>query len=144
MRLLWQWGNFGLKTSQYRIGCVGLTLLAGLGGALCKGDDGPGHGKRRITVKDTIEMTEFADRGYFLGGAPASPVAIFSPDGQQFIIRLEKGDVEQNVVKYWLLLFQTNEVFRSPSGSVLVTMSSSCNREAIQQVRGLDNHTVAV
>jgi dipeptidyl aminopeptidase/acylaminoacyl peptidase len=87
-------------------------------------------------------MTEFADRGYFLGGTPASPVAIFSPDGKQFIIRLKKGDVEQNVVKYWLLLFQTNEVFRSPSGRVLVTMSSSSNREAIQQVRWLDNQTV--
>src|SRR5713226_8350152 len=141
MRVLTQLGHFCLRTSQYRIACVGLAFLAALG-CPCRGKDSHAVDKRRITVRDTIEMTEFADRGYFLGGAPASPVAIFSPDGKQFIIRLKKGDVEQNVVKYWLLLFQTNEVFRSAIGSALVTMSSSSNREAIQQVRWLDNQTV--
>ena len=100
--------------------------------------------KRRITVKDTIEMTEFADRGYFLGGEPSSPVAIFSPNGKQFLIRLKKGNVERNLVEYSLLLFQTREAFQSPVGRVLVTMSSSSNREAIQQVRLLDDRTVTL
>ena len=98
--------------------------------------------KRRITVKDTIEMTEFADRGYFLGGKPDSPVALLSPDGKQFVVRLKKGDVERNVVKFWLLLFRTSKAFRTGNGIVLVTMSSSSNREAIQQVRWLDNRTI--
>jgi dipeptidyl aminopeptidase/acylaminoacyl peptidase len=141
MRVLTQLGHFCLRTREYRITFAGLAFLAVLG-CPCGGEDSPAVDKRRVTVKDTIEMTEFADRGYFLGGAPASPVAIFSPDGKQFIIRLKKGNVEQNAVKYWLLLFQTNEVFRSPSGTVLVTLSSSSNREAIQQVRWLDNQTV--
>jgi dipeptidyl aminopeptidase/acylaminoacyl peptidase len=98
--------------------------------------------KRRITVKDTIEMTEFADRGYFLGGTPDSPVALFSPDGKQFVLRLKKGDVERNVVKFWLLLFQSGKAFHTRHGIVLVTMSSSSNREAIQRVRWLDNRTI--
>jgi dipeptidyl aminopeptidase/acylaminoacyl peptidase len=87
-------------------------------------------------------MTQFADRGYFLGGSPASPVAIFSPNGKQFLLRLKKGDVERNVVQYSLLLFETDEVFHSPVGKELVTMSSSSNREGIQQVRWQGNHAV--
>src|SRR5882724_959684 len=130
MRVLTRLGHFCLRTSQYRIACAGLAFLVALG-CPCRGEDSRAIHKRRITVKDTIEMTEFADRGYFLGGAPASPVAIFSPDGKQFLVRLKKGDVERNVVKYWLLLFRSSEVFRSPRGQVLVEMSSSSNREAI-------------
>jgi hypothetical protein len=88
-------------------------------------------------------MTEFADRGYFLGGEPASPVAIFSPNGKEFLIRVKKGNVERNLIQYSLLLFETSEAFQSPIGRVLLTMASSSNREAIQQVRWLDNQTVA-
>jgi dipeptidyl aminopeptidase/acylaminoacyl peptidase len=110
------------------------------GSFACKSETGE---KRSITVRDTIEMTEFADRGYFLGGAPSFPVAIFSPDRRQFLVRLKKGNVERNTVRYWLLLFETNEAFRSPAGRVLVSMESSSNREAITQVRWLDNDSVA-
>jgi len=104
MRLLSRLGDLCLRTGQCRVACAGLILLAGLGCLPCEGGDGGPSGKRRITVKDTIEMTEFADRGYFLGGEPASPVAIFSPSGKQFLIRLKKGNVARNVVEYSLLL----------------------------------------
>lgn len=143
MRWLSLWGNLCLRTRLYRIVCAGLTLVGGLGCLPSQGSDGRATGKRRITVKDTIEMTEFADRGYFLGGAPASPVAIFSPNRKQFLIRLKKGNIERNVIQYSLLLFETSEAFHSPVGHVLLTMSSSSNREAIQQVRWIDNHTIA-
>src|SRR5216684_2474297 len=142
MWMLGTTGNLCLGARQQRAGHAGLVLFPLLA-CLCPAAEGQAKdAKRRITVKDTIEMTEFADRGYFLGGAPESPVAIFSPDGKQFLIRLKKGNVERNAVKYWLLLFRTSEVFRSPHGQVLLTMSSSSNREAIQQVRWLDNRTV--
>jgi dipeptidyl aminopeptidase/acylaminoacyl peptidase len=143
VRLLPPLENFCLRTGQYRLAWVGLTLLVVLGCLPCNGGDGRPPGKRRITVKDTIEMTEFADRGYFLGGAPESAVAIFSPNGKQFLIRLKKGSVERNVVQYSLLLFQTGDAFQSPVGHELLTMSSSSNREAIQQVRWLDDQAVA-
>src|SRR6266704_2023967 len=143
---MWMLGTTGdlcLGARQFPTERAGLVLFAFLA-CFCQSADGQANeAKRRITVKDTIEMTEFADRGYFLGGAPESPVAIFSPDGKQFLVRLKKGDVERNAVKYWLLLFRSSEVFRSPCGQVLVEMSSSSNREAIGQVRWLDNRTVA-
>jgi hypothetical protein len=135
-------GNLCLNAKQIQSGLALLVLFTFLA-CLCQGAKGQSQdAKRRITVKDTIEMTEFADRGYFLGGEPSSPVAIFSPNGKQFLIRLKKGNVERNVVEYSLLLFETSEAFQSPVGQVLLTMSSSSNREAIQQVRWLDDRTV--
>jgi len=136
-------GNLCLAARRFRTERAGLVLFAFLACFSQSANGQANEAKRRITVKDTIEMTEFADRGYFLGGAPESPVAIFSPDGKQFLVRLKKGDVERNAVKNWLLLFRSSEVFRSPRGQVLVEMSSSSNREAIRQVRWLDNRTVA-
>jgi dipeptidyl aminopeptidase/acylaminoacyl peptidase len=135
--------NFRLRTGGCRTAWLGLGLVACLGCVPHRNGDGKAAGKRRITVRDTIEMTEFADRGYFRGGTPDAPVAVFSPNGKQFLIRLKKGNVEQNVVEYRLLLFQTAEAFQSPVGHLLLTMSSSSNREAIQQVRWLDDQTIA-
>ncbi|MBS1867513.1 MAG: hypothetical protein JSS69_16485 [Acidobacteria bacterium] len=142
MRLLGSTGNLCLNASSLRFATCGLALLSLQVFPFCTVKGQTESAKRPITVKDTIEMTEFADRNYFLGGAPDFPVAIFSPDRKQFLVRLKKGDVERNVVKYWLLLFHTADAFDSPQGRVLVTMSSSSNREAIQQVRWLGNRTV--
>ncbi len=130
-------GEFCPRTPRFRFACTVLAVFA------CEAATGQTAERRRITVRDTIEMTEFADRGYFLGGAPSSPVALFSPDGNQFLLRLKKGDVERNVVRYWLLLFQTSKAFHDPVGRVVVTMESSSNREAIAQVRWLDNQSIA-
>jgi dipeptidyl aminopeptidase/acylaminoacyl peptidase len=142
MQMLTTTGNLCLSARRFHAGRAGLALFAFVA-CLSQAVDGKAQEtKRRITVKDTIEMTEFADRGYFLGGTPSSPVAIFSPDKKRFVIRLKKGDIERNEVEYSLLLFQTNQAFQSPVGQVLVTMSSSSNREAIQQVRWLDDRTV--
>src|SRR5580765_7258860 len=98
MQILALLGHVCLNASQKRIACAGFVLLT-VFGRPAMGAQEPASGKRRIAVRDTIEMTEFADRGYFLGGRPESPVAIFSPDGKQFIVRLKKGDVERNVIK---------------------------------------------
>ena len=122
---------------------IGLALFASLVTACTpiSADEHPTP-KRPITVRDTIEMTEFADRGYFSGGEPMYPVAIFSPDRMRFLIRLKQGNVERNVVEYRLLLYVTSEAFAAPGGTLLVQMASSSNREAIQQVRWLDNNTI--
>ena len=98
--------------------------------------------KRPVTVRDTIEITELADRRYFLGGAPEYPVAIFSPDRKRFLIRLKQGSVERNVVEYRLVLYDSEQALASPQGEVLLRMSSTSNREAIQQVRWLNNTTI--
>jgi len=122
---------------------LALALLAGLIAA-CSTISAHEHpaAKRLITVRDTIEMTEFADRWYFLGGAPEYPVAIFSPDQKRFLIRLKQGNVDRNVVEYRVLLYNSEQALASPQSEVLIRMSSSSNREAIQQVRWHDNNTI--
>jgi dipeptidyl aminopeptidase/acylaminoacyl peptidase len=141
MRIISHLQEVCLKNRQLRIACMLLAILICMCSHLRATEQ---HGlKRRITVKDTIEMTEFADRGYFLGGTPTSPVAIFSPDQKRFLIRLKQGNVERNVVEYRLLLYETEKALTSSSGKVILQMSSSSNREAIQEVRWLDNETIA-
>src|SRR5579859_7642995 len=116
---------------QKRQWLLGLALLASLTTARSTTSAAEhSAAKRPITVRDTIEMTEFADRWYFLGAAPEYPVAIFSPDRKRFLIRLKQGNVERNVVEYRLLLFDSDEALASPQGEVLVRMSSASNREA--------------
>jgi len=99
--------------------------------------------KRAVTVPDSIEMTRLSDSDYDLG-ASKGHVAKFSPDGSQFLIVVEKGNLQSNTNECSVLLFRTSEVWHSPKPQVLLTMISSSNREAIQNIRWLpDNETVA-
>jgi hypothetical protein len=87
--------------------------------------------KRLVTVADTIEMTQVA--------GPAA----FSPDGTRFVIVLMKGNLRANANQYSILLYQTKDVFELAKPIVLLTMSSSSNREAVRYLRWLqDNKTL--
>jgi hypothetical protein len=98
---------------------------------------------RRVTVADTIEMTRWADRDYFLGGESRGRIGLFSPDRAQFLVVLQKGNIARNTVDYSLLLFRTKSLFQSPKPQVLLKMSSSSNRDAISHIKWLeDNRTV--
>jgi hypothetical protein len=100
----------------------------------------PGLTKRPVTVADSIQMTRLGDPSY-TGGAPSKGlVAKFSPDGKQFVVVLKKGNLEANTNEYSLVLFQTAEVFRSPKPRSLVSLASSSNRPAIDNVRWLDDN----
>jgi dipeptidyl aminopeptidase/acylaminoacyl peptidase len=100
--------------------------------------------QKPVAVVDAIGMTRFADDYYFKGGAAAGRVAHFSPDGKQFTITLRKGNLEQNTNEFSLLLFHTADALRSPKPEVLLTKSSSSNRDAIKNVSWLeDSETVA-
>ncbi|MHB8413384.1 MAG: hypothetical protein ACYDDI_15760 [Candidatus Acidiferrales bacterium] len=93
---------------------------------------------------DTILMTRWADRGYFLGGEPDGPVGLFSPNKKVFVVVLKKGDLEDNTNQYSVLLFQTSEALHSPRPKILVSMSSSSTRPAISSVKWLrDSQTIA-
>ena len=88
-------------------------------------------------------MTRFADPNYTAGGSSRGVVAQFSPDGKRFVVLVKRGNVERNTNEYSLLLFRTAEAFHSPTPEVLITMSSSSNREAIKQPTWLaDNDTI--
>ena len=96
--------------------------------------------KRPVTVPDFIQMTRLGDPQYNDGAPSTGLVAKFSPDGKRFVVVLRKGNLETNANEYSLILFNTDEVFRSPNPRVLLSMSSSSNRPAIQNVAWLDDN----
>jgi WD40 repeat protein len=119
---------------------IGLLFFAGVSGPAAQN---PKSDRRNVTVSDAIQMTVWADLQYFLGGAPEDRVGIFSPDGEQFVIVVRRGNLEDNSNEYSLLLFRTSDAFNGPKPEVLITMSSSSNREAVENVKWLsDNETV--
>jgi dipeptidyl aminopeptidase/acylaminoacyl peptidase len=87
---------------------------------------------RTVTVADSIEMTS------------SESAAKFSPDGTKFVVVLRKGNLEKNTNQYSLVLWRTEGIFHSASAQTLVTMSSSSNRPAIQNITWMqDNTTIA-
>jgi hypothetical protein len=96
--------------------------------------------KRPVTVPDSIRMTRLGDPKYTDGAPSKGLVAKFSPDGKRFVVVLRKGNLETNTNEYSLILFETDKVFRSPNPRVLVSMASSSNRPAIQNVVWLDDN----
>jgi dipeptidyl aminopeptidase/acylaminoacyl peptidase len=91
--------------------------------------------KRRVTIQDAIEMTRLADPEYLGGDSSAGRVAQFSPDRTKFVVLLRKGNVDSNTNEYSLLLWRTHELSSSPKPDVLLRLSSSSNRPAMQSVR---------
>ena len=85
-------------------------------------------------------MTRLGDPSYTDGGTSKGIVAKFSPDGKHFVVILKKGNLEANTNEYSLVLFQTAEVFQSPEPQVLVSLASSSNRPAIDNVLWLDDN----
>lgn len=101
---------------------------------------GTGVTKRPVTVADSIQMTRLGDVKYTDGWPSKGLVAKFSPDGKHFVVILKKGSLEANTNEYSLLLFQTAAVFQSPRPQVLVSLASSSNRPAINNVLWLDDN----
>ena len=98
--------------------------------------------KRPITVSDGVTMTRWAGTGSF-SGDDSGHVASFSPDGKRLVLVLRKGNLEQNTNDFSLLLYRTAEALEAPKPEVLLTMSSSSERDAISEVRWLaDNDTL--
>lgn len=120
---------------------LGVSVVAGASHANEKDSQAE---KRRVTVPDTIEMMQWADHDYFLGGESRGRIGLFSPDRKQFIVTVKKGNIERNTVDYSLLLFRTNSVFQSPKPQVLVKMSSSSNRDAIARIKWLNDSKTVV
>ena len=123
-----------------------LVLTAGILATAVSGEPwyASAESKRPVTVADAIEMTSLADPVYYgNGGDSMGRVAHFSPDGKRLVIVFRKGSVRKDTNEYSLVLYRTADAFRSPKPDLLVTMSSTSNRDAIGIVRWLaDNETV--
>jgi hypothetical protein len=88
-------------------------------------------------------MTRLGDPSYTEGAPSKGIVAKFSPDRKRFVVILKKGNFEANTNEYSLVLFQTAKVFQSSKPRVLVSLASSSNRPAINNVFWLgDNDTI--
>ncbi len=85
--------------------------------------------RHHVSVADSIGMTRTTD------WIPAR----FSPDGKHFVIVLKNGNLKQNTNEYSVLLWKTSDVFKSTTPELLLKMSSSSNREGIEDVTWLDD-----
>ncbi len=99
--------------------------------------------RRPVTVADVIRMKTLWDSSWVDGRPPKDNVAIFSPDKERFVVVIKSGDLVRNVNEYSIALFRSAEVFRHPAPEILITMSSSSNRPAVQQLSWQDNRTIA-
>ena len=126
------YGNHAFCSNQPAEGPVGSTSTAQ--------STAMGLTKRPATVADSIRMTRLGAPSYTDGAPSNGIVAKFSPDRTHFVVILKKGNLEANTNEYSLVLFQTAEVFRSPKPRVLVSLASSSNRPAIDNVLWLDDN----
>lgn len=101
------------------------------------------HDQRPVTVPDAIRMTQFGDFSYMRGLSSKYNLSRFSPSGKYFVIVTATGDLDKNTNDYSLLLFQSDTALRSPTPEVLVSLSSSSNRPGIQDIKWIDDRTVA-
>jgi dipeptidyl aminopeptidase/acylaminoacyl peptidase len=99
--------------------------------------------RHAVTVADTIRMTRPEDTRYLLRGSSQGKLAQFSQDGKHFTVVIRKGNLEQNVNEYSLLLFLSRDALHHSKPQRVLTFSSSSNRPAIQLVTWLDSDTLA-
>ena len=121
--------------------CLLLLLIAS---SPAKGQNN-GSRRRPVTVADAIGMTRLAldDTSDGISLIPSAP-AHLSPDAEQFVIVLKRGDLGKNTNEFSLLRFRTTDAFRSPKPDLLLTMTSTSSRDAIKWVQWLDdNETLA-
>jgi dipeptidyl aminopeptidase/acylaminoacyl peptidase len=121
---------------------AGLFLLMGsslgpmAGHAQCRPD------QRRITVADTVEMTELSSPEPDAGADPDA-IASYSPDGRHFAVIVKKGNLRDNTNRFTLLVFATRSALAHPAPEASVTLASNSNRSAIADLRWVaDGHTL--
>jgi hypothetical protein len=116
-----------------RLGALFLAiecLMPGSGHAQCR------LPRRRITVADTIAMTEIA---FPEVGSKPDRTGLFSPDYSHFAIVLRKGDLSNNTNVYSLLIFATEAALSSHQPEDTVVMPSNSNRPAISDLEWIRN-----
>jgi dipeptidyl aminopeptidase/acylaminoacyl peptidase len=97
------------------------------------------HIKRPATVADAIRMTRLAETDQDSGR-----VGTWSPDGRSVVVVLRRGNIEQNTNEFELMLWKSTLVSDLSGPDVLLTMSSSSNRPAIEQVSWLEDNKTLV
>lgn len=101
-----------------------------------------GLSRRTVSERDAITMQVISGPGASsnYGGTLTRDFAIYSSDGSKFVIILRRGNLRNNTNEYSMLLYRVDRLFQSTGPTLLVRMSSSSNREAIKDVRWLDDN----
>jgi dipeptidyl aminopeptidase/acylaminoacyl peptidase len=94
---------------------------------------------RTVKVSDAIEMTKVGDLDQYWGSPFSDRLAHFSPDGKSVIVVSRRGNLKSNTKDYSLLLWRTDKLLDSPAPKVILTTSSSSNRQGIKDVKWLSN-----
>ncbi len=97
----------------------------------------PEGDSRPFRVSDAVSMVQAPDV------TEAKPVAHYSPDKMKLTVILRCGNLETNTNDYSLLLWNARNLFSDPKYRVLLKMSSSSNRPAMEDITWLDNDTIA-
>jgi dipeptidyl aminopeptidase/acylaminoacyl peptidase len=101
------------------------------------------HNQRAVTVPDAVRMTRLGDHAYYYGASSEGRVAHFSPNSKSLVVVLRKGNLERNTNEYEMLLWQTDKLFARVAPKIILSMSSSSNRQAIEDIKWLkDNRTL--
>jgi dipeptidyl aminopeptidase/acylaminoacyl peptidase len=93
--------------------------------------------KRSLTVVDSINMTHLIDPPEHSRDAHPQ----YSPNGKQFLVLTEKGNIETNLRDYSVLVFEAHDLNATPQ--VVATFHSSSNEDAIKDPRWIDDKHIA-
>jgi len=77
----------------------------------------------------------WADKQYFAGGTPTIGWGYSHRMGSGSSVIVRRGNLEENTNEYSLCFFRTRMSSNNPKPEILITMASSSNREAIENVK---------
>lgn len=98
--------------------------------------------QRRVTVADTIRMTELSPPEPEAGAHP-SAIASFSPDGRHFAVIVKRGNLRNDTNLFTLRIYSTQKAFRTQKAQLTLRLASGSNRPAIADLRWLKSgHTL--
>src|SRR5260370_39741642 len=86
---------------------------------------GGNNRKRAVTVVDAISMTEVEELRDPRSLSDEKHVALLSPDAKRFLVLLKHGHLVRITNDYSVLLFDSSDVFHSPTPNLVVDCSSA-------------------
>src|SRR5687768_1072393 len=70
---------------------------------------------RAFTQADAIEMTSIGDPEYWHHNMSLGRVAHYSPDRSKLAVVLRRGNLDEGVTEYSLLLYEAKDLLRQPA-----------------------------
>ena len=98
---------------------------------------------RVVTVADSVTMSQVLNPSGEATPSAATDVSLFSPDGGKVVVLTKRGNLEANTNDYSILVWRTDKLFNSAKPEILLTLSSTSYRAAIEGISWLpDSETL--